>query len=99
MSWSERVNQESMSKSLENDSFTASFNPARLTLARMRRGLTKAKLAGLADLDRRSIRAFEADEYPPSDETLDRIADVLDFPPEFFFGDDLDVPQPDVASF
>jgi Zn-dependent peptidase ImmA (M78 family) len=45
------------------------------------------------------VTAFEAGEYAPSDQTLARISNVLEFPPAFFFGDDLDEPQEDAASF
>jgi len=47
----------------------------------------------------RAVSAFEAGEYPPSPETLARIASVLKFPLEFFCGDDLDEPSLDSGSF
>ena len=75
------------------------FNPARLTLARKRRGLTKTGLAEEISVELRSVTAFEAGEYPPSGETLSRIQTTLNFPMDFFYGDDLDEPTPDVASF
>jgi Zn-dependent peptidase ImmA (M78 family)/DNA-binding XRE family transcriptional regulator len=74
-------------------------NPSRLTLARKRRGYKKTKLADLAKLDLRAVTAFEAGEYPPSSQTLSRIASVLDFPVAFFYGDDLDEPSLDSGSF
>lgn len=76
-----------------------SFNPSRLTLARQRRGMSKTQLAERSGLDRRSITAFEGDEYSPSLNTILVFAGVLGFPVEFFFGDDLSVPTPDSASF
>lgn len=75
------------------------FNPTRLGLARRRRGLTKKLLATQVDVQWRSISAFENGEYPPSDETLERITRVVGFPAEFFFGDDLDEPLAEAASF
>jgi len=74
-------------------------NPTRLTLARKRRGYKKTKLAELTRVDLRSITAFEAGEYPPSQETMARIATVLNFPAPFFYGEDLDEPSLDSGSF
>jgi len=74
-------------------------NPTRLTLARKRRGYKKTKLAELSRVDLRSITAFEAGEYAPSDQTMARIAAVLDFPVPFFYGEDLDEPSLDSGSF
>jgi len=77
------------------------FNPTRLTLARKRRGFTKGELARLIGVDLRSITAYEAGEYPPSEDTLARIssASALEFPTDFFYGDDLEEPKADAASF
>lgn len=74
-------------------------NPTRLTLARKRRGYKKTKLAELAKVDLRSITAFEAGEYPPSQETMARITAVLDFPVPFFYGEDMKEPSLDSGSF
>lgn len=75
------------------------LNPTRLALARKRRGFKKTKLAELSKVDLRAVSAFEAGEYPPSTETLARIASVLKFPLEFFCGEDLDEPSLDSGSF
>lgn len=75
------------------------FNPTRLTLARKRRGLTMTKLAGAIGVEPRSISAYEKGEFGPEGERLARLASTLEFPEEFFFGDDLDAPTPDIASF
>jgi len=79
--------------------FRRKFNYTRLSLARRRRGFTKSDLAEQVGVDLRSVTAYESDEYPPRRSTLRDIADVLDFPVEFFHGDDLDEPKPDTASF
>jgi Zn-dependent peptidase ImmA (M78 family)/DNA-binding XRE family transcriptional regulator len=76
-----------------------SFNPSRLTLARRRRGLTKAKLALALGLDARSISAYEAGEFAPDSPRIQSIGEVLRFPAAFFLGDDLEEPTPDIASF
>src|SRR6266496_763807 len=63
-----------------------SFNPARLTLARERNGLTKQGLATLCDVSRRTVTAWESGEVdaPP----LELIAEKLHFPLDFFLADD-----------
>jgi Zn-dependent peptidase ImmA (M78 family)/DNA-binding XRE family transcriptional regulator len=75
------------------------FNPNRLSVARKRQGLTKTELAKRAGIDLRSVTAYEAGVYPPKLETARNLAAATNFPVEFLFGDDLDEPQPDTASF
>jgi Zn-dependent peptidase ImmA (M78 family)/transcriptional regulator with XRE-family HTH domain len=75
------------------------FNPSRLTLARKRRGLSKTLFAERIAVDRRSVAGYESGEFLPSDQALEKIETVLEFPRGFFFGDDIDEPTPDVASF
>lgn len=75
------------------------FNPSRLTLARKRRGLTMTKLAAAVGVEPRSISAYEKGEFGPDDHRLAKLSSVLGFPEAFFFGDDLDEPTPDIASF
>ncbi len=69
------------------------FTPSRLTLARTRRRLTKKRLAELTELSTRSITGFEAGEILPNEATVERLADVLDFPASF-----LEAPDPDEVS-
>ncbi|WP_321473456.1 XRE family transcriptional regulator [uncultured Paludibaculum sp.] len=75
------------------------MNPSRLRLARKRRQCTQRELAELAGLHERAVKAYEAGEYEPTMETMERIQAVLKFPAEFFEGDDLEEPLPDAASF
>ena len=75
------------------------FNPARLRLARKRRGLTKSTLASKIGVDLRALYAYETHEYPPADDTFAKIQSILDFPEDFFYGDDLEEPSPDSVSF
>jgi Zn-dependent peptidase ImmA (M78 family)/DNA-binding XRE family transcriptional regulator len=75
------------------------FNANRLAVARKRRGLTKTALAKRAKVDLRSVTAYEAGVYPPKLETAESLAAATKFPVEFLYGDDLDEPQPDTASF
>lgn len=78
---------------------TSLFNPSRLTLARKRRGLTMTKLAKAIGVEPRSVSAYEKGEFGPDGDRLSVLASVLDFPEAFFYGDDLDEPTPDIASF
>jgi len=75
------------------------FNPARLTLARKRRGLTMTKLAAAIGVEPRSVSAYEKGEFSPDANRLIKLAHALRFPVAFFSGDDLDEPTPDIASF
>lgn len=75
------------------------FNPSRLTLARKRRGLTRVALAGLIDVDPRSVSAYENGEFSPDTEKLQQLAKVLKFPVTYFSGSDIEELSPDSASF
>jgi Zn-dependent peptidase ImmA (M78 family) len=74
------------------------YNPARLTLARKRRGLTKKELAELIGVDLRSVVAYEANRIP-KEEVFQRIQGILKFPAAFFLGSDLEVPSESSVSF
>jgi Zn-dependent peptidase ImmA (M78 family) len=75
------------------------FNPSRLTVARKRKGLTKIEFSKRTGIALRSFKAYELGEYPPPNDVLARIVSVSGFPSEFFFGDTLDEPREDSASF
>jgi Zn-dependent peptidase ImmA (M78 family) len=77
----------------------AAFNPTRLDLARRRRGLTKLALADAARISQSSLVAYSAHKREPGPETIDRLAGVLHFPAEFFFGPTLEEPPVNGASF
>jgi Zn-dependent peptidase ImmA (M78 family)/DNA-binding XRE family transcriptional regulator len=55
--------------------------------------------AEMVGVDRKMVGAYEAGDSSPSDEVMHQIAKVLEFPPEFFFGDDLDEPSVETGSF
>lgn len=88
-----------MSKLDDVDRLSSAFTPSRLTVARKRRGWTKIELAERIGVEWRSVSGYEAGEYPPSEDMLERIASVLKFPVDFFSGGDLEQPEPDIASF
>lgn len=75
------------------------LNPSRLEFARMRRGWTKARLANELGVQVRSVQGYESGEYAPEPERLSQIGTLLQFPEEFFFGDDLPLIDEHTASF
>ena len=75
------------------------FNHTRLSLARMRRRLTNKGLAEQAGVAALTITRLEKGENEPDEETIAKIAAALRYPPEFFYGEDLDVMPPDAVSF
>jgi len=76
------------------------FNSSRLTLARKRRSLSGKDLANLTGLTAVHISRIEKDKADNLDQsTIDVLSKALGFPPEFFFGNDIDTPSKDDASF
>lgn len=75
------------------------FNASRLTIARQRVGLTKKELAQRIGVDGRAISGFEAGQYMPTDENVERMVRVLGFPREFFEADDIELLDADGVSF
>lgn len=59
------------------------LNPTRLEFARRRRGLTQTALADAVGVTPRSVKAFEAGDKAPSEDTLDLLAQAVDFPTSF----------------
>jgi Zn-dependent peptidase ImmA (M78 family) len=75
------------------------FNSSRLKIARQRARLTKKELAARVGVDPRAISGFEAGQYLPTDDNIDRIALAVGFPREFFVADDIEVVSPEGVSF
>lgn len=61
--------------------------------------MKKRALAIKVGVTERSISAYEGGAQIPEQSTLTKISSALRFPEAFFFGDDPEVPTPDVASF
>jgi len=74
------------------------FNPNRFALARRRRGLRKTELAKKIGVSLKSIMKYESGDSP-SPETMRRVAEILAFPEDFFFGDDLEEIDASAVSF
>lgn len=75
------------------------FNPSQLLVARQRRKFTKKALANVIGLSQKSIVNFEIGTHLPSEESLGRIAEALNFPVEFFLRPDMELPTSSNASF
>lgn len=75
------------------------FNPNRLTVARKRRKLTGKALAAEANVSPVTISRIEKGINEPDDSTIESFVRVLEFPAEFFFGEDIDELPKGAASF
>ena len=69
------------------------FNPTRLDLARRRRGLTKWTLTDKLDVTLMQLACWIKGKEVPDDTMIDRMSEVLYFPPSFFHGPTLEEPQ------
>ena len=61
------------------------INPSQITFARIRRCLTKTKLAEALGVSGRTIQNYESGASAPDLEVLEKIAQRLNFPVQFFF--------------
>jgi Zn-dependent peptidase ImmA (M78 family)/DNA-binding XRE family transcriptional regulator len=75
------------------------LTPGRLSLARKRRGLTKKGFAEVLGVNPHTVLRYESGDISPSPETLERIAQILDFPLAFLCAPDVDEIVSDAASF
>jgi Zn-dependent peptidase ImmA (M78 family) len=76
-----------------------SFNPHRLSLARMRRRLTAKALAERTSLAPDTISRLENGTNQPDDSTVDKLVIALGFPKEFFSDQDPDDIDTSAVSF
>lgn len=76
------------------------FNCSKLALARKRRQLTKKELAEKSKITAVTLTRLETGKtVDPSKETLETLAAVLEYPIDFFFGQDYEELTTDAASF
>jgi Zn-dependent peptidase ImmA (M78 family) len=61
--------------------------------------MTMMKLAEFVSVEPRAVSAWEHGEYAPEESRISRISEVLRFPTAFFYGDDLEEPSSEGASF
>lgn len=76
------------------------FNPARLSVARKRRQMTKKLLAEKANISQLTLTRIEnGDTLEPEEETISSLAKALSYPEQFFYGDECDELTVDQVSF
>jgi Zn-dependent peptidase ImmA (M78 family)/DNA-binding XRE family transcriptional regulator len=75
------------------------FTPARLALARRRRGLSQRELAKLLECDERTVRKWESGDRVPDAANLSQLASVLRFAASFFGAPEFDSLPVETVSF
>ena len=76
------------------------FNPNRLEIARKRRKLTKKSLAESLGVSQQTINRWSlSQKEEPRHESLVLLSNLLEFPIEFFFGQDIQEPEKQTTSF
>ena len=75
------------------------FEETRLRLARARRGLTAKALAEQADVSVDTIKRLEQGRNEPEPQTVEKLAQALRYPVEFFFGSKIEAVDPGAVSF
>lgn len=76
------------------------FRPSRLSLARQRRGMTMTDLAAASGVSAKTISDLERGKKQGiAPETMDKIAGVLRFPPQFFYLGEPPAVTPESVSF
>jgi Zn-dependent peptidase ImmA (M78 family)/DNA-binding XRE family transcriptional regulator len=75
------------------------FNPQRLSIARKRRLLNQKRFAELVGVSAHTVSRCEKGLTVPTEDTIELFAKVSGFPREFFYGPDLDEPDPNLVSF
>ena len=68
------------------------FNPTRLDLAMRRRGMPRYETAASVNIRLPALTAILAGKAEPDNALVDKLARLLDFPREFFFGPTLEEP-------
>src|SRR5215218_6855237 len=76
-----------------------SFSPTRLQLARERRGLLGKEFAALCEVTAQTVSNWETGLTVPAPEIIARVATVLSFPEEFFYGPEIDRLPEGAANF
>lgn len=75
------------------------FSPARLKLARQRRGLTLTKLAEESQVSLRSLTNYENGITDPTPESLERLAEAVGLPVAYFHREHVDPLAVEAVSF
>jgi len=75
------------------------FNPVRLVVARYRQLMNKKELADAVGVSAHTVTRWESGQKVPTAASVAAISETLGFPSEFFDGNDLSLPDPDMVSF
>jgi len=75
------------------------FNPTRLSAARQRRQLSKKGFADLVGVSSHTITRCEQGDTQPTPENIGKFAQVLGFPVEFFYRNNIEIADPAMVSF
>ena len=80
---------------------SARISPSRITVARLRRGLTNAELAAHLDVAPATLSRWENEGPPPShtEFILERLETALGFSAGYFLSPELEVPSMDSTLF
>ena len=80
---------------------SARVSPSRITVARLRRGLTKAELAAHLNIAPATLSRWENEGPPPShtESILERLETTLGFSAGYFLSPELEVPSMDSTLF
>ena len=80
---------------------SARISPSRITVARLRRGLTKAELAADLNVAPATLSRWENDGPPPShtESILERLESALGFTAGYFVSEELEIPSTDSTLF
>jgi len=76
-----------------------SFSSARFSVARQRRLLKQKGFAELLGVTQHTVSRWEKGVTEPDPDTVEKIASALDYPVEFFFQPDIDMPEAELVSF
>lgn len=68
------------------------FNPKKMKIARMARGMTMKELAEKANVSRQMVSYYESGKTTPSASSVIKLINALDFPSEFFSSEDKAIP-------
>ena len=80
---------------------SARISPSRITVARLRRGLTKAELAANLDIAPTTLSRWENEGPPPShtESLIEHLEAALGFTAGYFISEELEVPSTDSTLF
>lgn len=80
---------------------SARISPSRITVARLRRGLTKAELAANLDIAPATLARWENDGPPPphTESILERLESSLGFTAGYFVSEEIEIPATDSTLF